>query len=304
MPSLKQINTKIASIKGTRRIMSAMKLIAAGKMQRTQVALKAHRVYVDAYTRVARGVLGSCGPDAHPLLSRPSGDGKTHLVFLTSDRGLCGNYNNVLIKGLDSFLADRGFGGDDVKLTFIGNKGKNFFGARGFELGSYYTGVSEKNCGEVADEISSLVSKEFAAGETGGAVLVHSAFISALSRETVFETLLPLEIEAGEEGGEPEEPGEPEPGEPAPAVFEPSKRGILDGLIPEYLRMRVEKAILESLTSEHSARMTAMESATNNADELIRDLTLLFNKTRQAIITTELMDIVNGTEALREGGND
>lgn len=303
MPSLKQINTKIASIKGTRRIMSAMKLIAAGKMQRTQAALKAHRVYVDAYTRVARGVLGSCGPDAHPLLSRPSGDGKTHLVFLTSDRGLCGNYNNVLIKGLDSFLADRGFGGDDVKLTFIGNKGKNFFGARGFELGSYYTGVSEKNCGEVADEISSLVSKEFAAGETGGAVLVHSAFISALSRETVFETLLPLEIEAGEEGGEPE-PGEPEPGEPAPAVFEPSKRGILDGLIPEYLRMRVEKAILESLTSEHSARMTAMESATNNADELIRDLTLLFNKTRQAIITTELMDIVNGTEALREGGND
>ncbi|MCY4042814.1 MAG: ATP synthase F1 subunit gamma [Candidatus Dadabacteria bacterium] len=293
MPSLKQINTKIASIKGTRRIMSAMKLIAAGKMQRTQAALKAHRVYVDAYTRVARGVLGSCGPDAHPLLSRPSGNGKTHLVFLTSDRGLCGNYNNVLIKGLDSFLADRGFGGDDVKLTFIGNKGKNFFGARGFELGSYYTGVSEKNCGEVADEISSLVSKEFAAGETGEAVLVHSAFISALSRETVFETLLPLEIEAGEEGGEP-----------APAVFEPSKRGILDGLIPEYLRMRVEKAILESLTSEHSARMTAMESATNNADELIRDLTLLFNKTRQAIITTELMDIVNGTEALREGGND
>ena len=293
MPSLKQINTKIASIKGTRRIMSAMKLIAAGKMQRTQAALKAHRVYVDAYTRVARGVLGSCGPDAHPLLSRPSGNGKTHLVFLTSDRGLCGNYNNVLIKGLDSFLADRGFGGDDVKLTFIGNKGKNFFGARGFELGSYYTGVSEKNCGEVADEISSLVSKEFAAGETGEAVLVHSAFISALSRETVFETLLPLEIEAGEEGGEP-----------APAVFEPSKQGILDGLIPEYLRMRVEKAILESLTSEHSARMTAMESATNNADELIRDLTLLFNKTRQAIITTELMDIVNGTEALREGGND
>ena len=293
MPSLKQINTKIASIKGTRRIMSAMKLIAAGKMQRTQAALKAHRVYVDAYTRVARGVLGSCGPDAHPLLSRPSGNGKTHLVFLTSDRGLCGNYNNVLIKGLDSFLADRGFGGDDVKLTFIGNNGKNFFGARGFELGSYYTGVSEKNCGEVADEISSLVSKEFAAGETGEVILVHSAFISALSRETVFETLLPLEIEAGEEGGEP-----------APAVFEPSKQGILDGLIPEYLRMRVEKAILESLTSEHSARMTAMESATNNADELIRDLTLLFNKTRQAIITTELMDIVNGTEALREGGND
>lgn len=292
MPSLKQINTKIASIKGTRRIMSAMKLIAAGKMQRTQSALKAHRVYVDAYTRVARGVLGSCGPDAHPLLSRPSGNGKTHLVFLTSDRGLCGNYNNVLIKGLDSFLADRGFGGDDVKLTFIGNKGKNFFGARGFELGSYYTGVSEKNCAGVADEISSLVSKEFAAGETGEAILVHSAFISALSRETVFETLLPVEIEAGGEGGEP-----------APAVFEPSKPGILDGLIPEYLRMRVEKAILESLTSEHSARMTAMESATNNADELIRDLTLLFNKTRQAIITTELMDIVNGTEALREGGN-
>lgn len=292
MPSLKQINTKIASIKGTRRIMSAMKLIAAGKMQRTQAALKAHRVYADAYARVARGVLGSCEPGAHPLLSRPSGGGKPHIVFLTSDRGLCGNYNNVLIKALDAFLEDRG----GAKLTFVGNKGKNFFGPRGFELGSYYTGVSEKNCAGVADEISSMVSKEFAAGETGEVTLVHSAFISALSRETVFETLLPVEIEgAGQEGDE-------EP--PAPAVFEPSKRGILDGMLPEYLRMRVERAILESLTSEHSARMTAMESATGNADELISDLTLLFNKTRQAIITTELMDIVNGTEALREGGND
>lgn len=292
MPSLKQINTKIASIKGTRRIMSAMKLIAAGKMQRTHAALKAHRVYVDAYTQVARGVLGSCEPDAHPLLSRPSGNGKAHLVFLTSDRGLCGNYNNVLIKGLDLFLAEKGYGGGDAKLTFIGNKGKNFFGARDFELGSYYTGVSEKNCAEVADEISSLISKEFVAGETDEVILVHSAFMSALSRETVFETLLPVEIDAGGED------------EPAPAVFEPSKQGILDGLIPEYLRMRIEKAILESLTSEHSARMTAMENATSNADELIGDLTLLFNKTRQAIITTELMDIVNGTEALREGGND
>ena len=291
MPSLKQINTKIASIRGTRRIMSAMKLIAASKMQRTQSALRAHRAYAQSYTHVARGILKSCEPEAHPLLARPAGEGKTHIVFLTSDRGLCGNYNNVLIKGLDAFMAERGFDKNSVKLTFVGNKGKTFFSPRGFSLGSYYTGVSERNCAEIAGEIAYVVSREFTGGEADEVVLVHSSFISALSRETMFETLLPLEIE--EEDG----------GEFSDTLFEPSKQDILDSLIPEYLRIRVEKAILESLTSEHSARMTAMENATNNADELIGDLTLLFNKTRQAIITTELMDIVNGTEALRDGGD-
>ncbi|WP_462137890.1 ATP synthase F1 subunit gamma [Candidatus Mycalebacterium sp.] len=292
MPSLKQINTKIISAKGTRRIMSAMKLIAAVKLQRTQSLLKSHRVYVEAYEKIASGVLSVCEPDEHPLLYRPEEPKRGHVVFLTSDRGLCGNFNNVLIKRLDAMISERGFGKEDLKMTFLGNKGRDFFSPSGFLQGSYYTGVNEENYTDIAGELASLLSKEFSERETDEVVLVHSNFISALSRQTVFETVLPVEI-----------PPAPE-GETQDCIFEPSRREIVNDLIPSSLRLRIESAVLESLTSEHAARMTAMENATNNADELIKNLTLLFNKTRQAIITTELMDIVNGTEALREGGEN
>lgn len=292
MPSLKQINTKIISAKGTRRIMSAMKLIAAVKLQRTQSLMKSHRVYVEAYEKIASGVLNACEPDMHPLLYRPEESKRAHMVFLTSDRGLCGNFNSMLIKGLDAMVSERGFGRENLKMTFLGNKGRDFFAPRGFLQGSYYTGVNEENYAGIAGELASLLSKEFSEKETDEVILVHSNFVSALSRRTVFETVLPVEIPPA-----PEE-------EAQQCIFEPSREKIISDLIPGSLRLRIERAVLESLTSEHAARMTAMENATNNTDELIKNLTLLFNKTRQAIITTELMDIVNGTEALREGGED
>ena len=271
--------------------MSAMKLIAAVKLQRTQSLLKSHRVYVDAYEKIAVGVLGTCEPDMHPLLFYPERKTRAHIVFLTSDRGLCGNFNSFLIKGLDSMLGERSFDKENLKMTFLGNKGRDFFSPHGFAQGSYYTGVNEDNYAEIADELSSLLSKEFSEKQTDEVILVHSSFVSVLSRETAFETLFPIEIQKGQQAA-----GDP--------VFEPSKEKIVNDLIPGYLRLKMEKAILESLASEHAARMAAMENATSNADELVKKLTLLFNKTRQTIITTELMDIVNGTEALRKGGND
>lgn len=272
-------------------MMSAMKLIAAVKLQRAQSLLKSHRVYIDAYGKIAAGVLDTCEPEMHPLLFRPEERRKVHMVFLTSDRGLCGNFNSVLTKALDSMLKEREFDKENLKMTFIGNKGRNFFSPYGLPQGAFYTGVNEGNYVEIAEDLTSLLSKEFAERRTDEVMVVHSGFISALSRQTVFETVLPLEIPSDirDEGDR---------------LFEPSKEEILDELIPNYVRLRMEKSLLESLASEHSSRMTAMESATNNADELIKSLTLLFNKTRQAIITAELMDIVNGTEALREGGND
>ncbi len=273
--------------------MSAMKLIAAVKLQRAQSLLKSHRVYADAYTKIAAGVLNTCEPEMHPLLLRPEEKKKAHIVFLTSDRGLCGNFNSVLIKGLGSMLNERAFDKDGLKLTFLGNKGKDHFSRYGFSHGAYYTGVNEDNCAEIAGELSALFSKEFVERRTDEVIVVHSSFISTLSRQTVFETVLPLEI-----------PSDDDVRDLGDCIFEPSKEKIVDDLIPGYLKLRMEKAVLESLTSEHAARMTAMESATNNADDLIKNLTLLFNKTRQAIITTELMDIVNGTEAQKEGGND
>lgn len=292
MASLKQISAKINSAKGTRRMLSAMKLIAAVKLQRAQSLLKSHRVYVDAYGKVAAVVLNSCEPDMHPLLFRPREKKRAHIVFLTSDRGLCGNFNSVLVKGLDSVLNERNFDGEDLKITFLGNKGRDHFSSYGFSQGIYHTGVNEDNCAEIADELASAVSGEFAERRTDEVIVVHSSFVSALSRKTVFETVLPLEIPPVDGDGAGD------------CLFEPSKEKMLDELVPGYLKLRFERAMLESLASEHAARMTAMESATNNTDELIKNLTLSFNKKRQAIITTELMDIVNGTEALRQGGDD
>ncbi len=272
--------------------MSAMKLIAAVKLQRAQSLLKSHRVYFGAYEKITSEVIRVCEPDMHPLLFSPENRKRAHIVFLTSDRGLCGNFNSVLIRGFESMLKERGFDEENLKITFVGRKGRDFFSPRSFPQGAYYKGVNEGNYTEVARELATLLSGEFSENQTDEVVIVHSNFVSALSRQTVFETVLPFEF--------PEERN----AEFTDRIFEPSLEKIVSELVPGYLKLRIEKAVLESLTSEHSARMTAMESATSNADELIKNLTLLFNKTRQAMITTELMDIVNGTEALREGGDD
>lgn len=158
-----------------------------------------------------------------------------------------------------------------------------------------YIGVNERNFGEVSGKIASDLTKEFIKGETDEIILVYNYFKSAISQVITFERLLPIEPEDKNEGGDSES---------VDYLYEPTRRDVLKYVLPKYIEVRVERAILETVTSEHAARMAAMENATRNASDVIRRLTLLFNKTRQATITKELMDIVNGTEALRKGGMD
>lgn len=294
MASLRQIKSKISSVKGTRRIMSAMKLISAVKLKRAQDLLVAYRPYSDAIQEITLNVAKRCEPKWNPLLKRPEQRNKLHLVFMTSDRGLCGSFNSNLIRKLETYVVTEGKRYEEIKYTFLGRRGRDHFLRSDVNMADSFTGITERNYDEIAEKVAAELTEEFIKGKSDEIILVYNYFRSALTQVMVYEKLLPIEPEAEED-------------EDAPKIdylYEPSREAVLQKLLTSYIKVRVQRAIQESLTSEHASRMTAMENATSNADDVIKKLTLLANKTRQAMITTELMDIVNGTEALRKGGAD
>lgn len=294
MASLRQIRSKIKSVKGTRRIMSAMKLISAVKLRRAQELLLSFRPYSDAFMEITKNLARRCDPERHPLLRRPEQIKRLHLVFMTSDRGLCGSFNSNLIRKLETYLVTDAKKYEEIKFTFIGRRGRDHFSRNKITGVENYTGINERNYKEIAEKVASELVSEYVREETDEIILVYNYFRSALTQVMVYERILPIEYEADTK----------DESRPIDYLYEPTREAVLKKLLTNYVRVRVERAIEESLTSEHASRMTAMENATSNADDVIKKLTLLANKTRQAMITTELMDIVNGTESLRKGGAD
>jgi F-type H+-transporting ATPase subunit gamma len=294
MASLRQIKSKISSVKGTRRIMSAMKLISAVKLKRAQDLLVAYRPYSDAIQEITLNVAKRCEPKWSPLLKRPEERNKLHLVFMTSDRGLCGSFNSNLIRKLETYVVTEGKRYEEIKYTFLGRRGRDHFLRSNVNMADSFIGITERNYDEIAEKVAAELTEEFIKGKSDEIILVYNYFRSALTQVMVYEKLLPIEPEAEED----------EDATKIDYLYEPSREAVLQKLLTSYIKVRVQRAIQESFTSEHASRMTAMENATSNADDVIKKLTLLANKTRQAMITTELMDIVNGTEALRKGGAD
>jgi F-type H+-transporting ATPase subunit gamma len=293
MASLRQIRRKIGSVKGTQRIMKAMKLISVVRLQRAQGILQAYRPYSNTFGEIVRNLALRCDPQWHPLLRRPEENKRLRLVFMTSDRGLCGSFNSNLIRKIETYLVTDAKAYEQVTFTLIGKRGRDHFGRRNAQAERSYTGVNERNFSDISTEIADALIKGFVKGECDEVILVFNYFRSALSQIITFERLLPM--------------GPANTNSDSNTVdylYEPGRTEVLKYVLPKYVEVHVERAILESITSEHAARMAAMENATRNADAVIRRLTLLFNKTRQALITKELMDIVNGTEALRKGGID
>jgi len=296
MPSLRQIKTKISSVTGTRRIMSAMKLISAVKLQRVQGMLLSSRPYSDSFKEVAEGIASRCERKWHPLLRKSENGRRLHVVFMTSDRGLCGSFNSSLIRKVETFLVTDGSKYDDVTFRFVGRRGRDHFLRNGVKMVDSHTGLTDRTYSEVSKAISDALIEEYSRGDMDEVLVVYNYFISALNQVITFEKLLPVEPsqEVPDDGGEG--------ARLIDYIYEPDRVGVLDAVLPEYVKARIDRAIFETVTSEHAARMAAMDSATRNADTVVNGLTLLYNKTRQAYITTELMDIVNGTEALRKGG--
>jgi len=288
MPSLRDIKRKITSVKKTQQITKAMKMVAAAKLRRAQDRVIAARPYARKMLAVIANLAGRVERAQHPLLAKREPK-QVKLLVLTSDRGLCGAYNtNILRKAVEAvkqFKAE----GKDVKVNVVGRKGRDFFRKRpGYTLGKVWSELGMIDYEKAADVGKNIVER-FAAGETDEVYLLYNEFKSVMQQKFTLEKLLPVEP-----------PAETDPFTAAvDYLYEPSAEAILSSILPKHIEVQVYRSMLESQASEMGSRMTAMDSATRNARDMIERLTLKFNKQRQAAITKEISEIVGGAEALK-----
>jgi F-type H+-transporting ATPase subunit gamma len=291
VPSLRDIRNRIGSVKSTRQITKAMKMVAAAKLRRAQDAVLKTRPYAVLLDKALERVAARAAGDesvAHPLLAAPRDGKKAEVVVITSDRGLAGGFNSNICRRTQRFLTESGDRFTRIELATIGRKGRDFFRARKLEVRKDFTGVHSALDYAKAEAIAAEYTERFLAGEVDAVFLAYNEFKTAITQKPVVVQLLPID---------------PPPGaEAAPAIdfkYEPSREALLGTLLPRHVAMQVWRALLESAASEHGARMSAMESATKNAEEMIGMLTLQYNRARQAYVTKELMEIVSGAEALK-----
>lgn len=282
MPSLKQTRKRIASVRNTQQITKAMKMVSAAKLRRAQEAVEKARPYSTRLDELLASVAANAGEGSHPFLE-PGADRPAEVIVITSDRGLCGGYNTNLIKAAEAFL--RSEAGRDATIVACGRRGHDYF-RRHHEDRITMRHVNRPFDLGLAREVAAEVARRFRAGEVGSVYLVSSRFRSAISQAPAVQRLLPVERSEGGDGG-------------TDYVFEPDPAALLATLLERYIDTTIFQAFLEANASEHGARMTAMDSATRNASEMIGRLTLQMNRVRQAAITTELMEIVGGAEALK-----
>ena len=299
MANLKDIRKRINSVRNTQQITKAMKMVAAAKLRRAQDAAMEARAYSSGIERMLEEVMGrGIEPDApapHALLEKRDPLRHVKLIVMTSDRGLCGGFNSNILRRAGRFLFDGADLHETITAATIGRKGFEHFRRRpSVRQGTHHPGVFEELRFERAEKIcEDLRQRYLSPDEDLDAVfLLYNHFVSVINQRVTLKQLLPIE---------PPKPLENEGATAKSGVdfrYEPSREDVLDALLPRYLSTQVWHALLESLASEHAARMTAMDSATRNAGDMIDSLTLLANRTRQAAITTELVEIVSGAEAL------
>jgi F-type H+-transporting ATPase subunit gamma len=285
MASLKIIRKRIASVKSTQQITKAMKMVAAAKLRRAQEAAQRARPYAEKLAALLQTLAARAGEDAHPLLAARPAEQRIDVIVVTSDRGLCGGYNAGLIRRTEQFLGTRRDA--QVRLTAVGNKGYLYFRKRAVGVAEQHVQMHAGPDHALALQLASRVARDFVAGETDAVYLVYSGFRSALSQVPTVEQLLP--VVATPSGDQVM----------LDYIYEPDPLTLLDRLLRQYITTLIDRAFLESIASEQGARMTAMESATTNARDMIGRLTLEMNRARQAAITKELMEIVGGAEALK-----
>lgn len=296
MPSLKSLRVRIASVKSTQKITSAMKMVAAAKLRRAQEQAEAARPYAERMARMLGSLAGSLGDasGASPLLVGSGKEGVHLIVVATSDRGLCGAFNSSIVRGARQRIRQLQNEAKSVKILCVGRKGRDQL-RRDFgrlivetidEVGKRKLSYSD------ARRIAGKVTAMFGAGEFDVCTIIYNRFKSAISQIVTHQQLIPFPVAAGEGGaGVPTQSG-------AIYEYEPAEEEILAALLPRNLEVQIYRALLENAASEQGARMSAMDSATRNAGDMIRRLTLNYNRTRQAAITKELIEIISGAEAV------
>jgi len=297
--NLKAIRKRIVTVKSTQKITRAMKMVAGARLNRAQQRIVSMRPYAVKTGQVLAEVTaaanrrleeggGGLDPD-HPLLARRP-EKRVLMLVITSDRGLCGAFNTNILRLAERQWREREADGQTVRMAVIGRKGRDFLKRRNAPVDHVFSGVWDQLDLDQAVNVARIVLKPFLAGEVDAIYLVYNEFKSAMSQQVVSEALFPLPLQEDEATAAPFD---------REFVFEPNKEALLERLVPMYVGISVLRALLESMASELGARMTAMDSATKNASEMIDRLTLAYNRARQAAITTELMEIIGGAEALK-----
>ena len=288
MANLRAIRKRISSVKSTQQITRAMKMVSAAKLRRAQDGINAARPYARKMREVVTAVAGRAGSDAHPLLAAREAK-KLALLVVTSDRGLCGSFNSGLTRAVYRFLNEHRGEYEEITLFVVGRKGRDFFRRREIPIRKELLGVLGSVSRHHAETIANDLVGGFLAGEFDEVQIAFNEFRSAISQVVRFEKMFPIALESSGKTG----------GDEVDYLYEPSREQILATLLPKYVETMIFRILLESVAGEHGARMTAMDSATNNSVDMIARLTLQMNRARQATITTELTEIVSGAEALK-----
>ncbi|HUK55103.1 MAG TPA: ATP synthase F1 subunit gamma [Nitrospiria bacterium] len=288
MPSLQHIRRKISSVKSTQKITKAMKMVAAAKFKRAQDRILSARPYAQKMAAVLKGLSRGVNRDLHPLLRRRSAR-KVELLVITADRGLCGAFNANILRRAQEFIREKRAAGLEVGVSVVGRKARDFFRRRGTVPRGTWVQIFDRLGYAHGAEIGRDLSAQYAGVAFDELYLLYNEFKSVMQQRVAVEKLFPIE---------PPETAEAVTGD---YLYEPDETAVLVRLLPKYIEVQVFRALLESAAGELGARMTAMDAASRNAGELIRKMTLVYNKTRQAVITKELMDIVGGAEAMRGG---
>lgn len=299
MATLKDIQRKIGAVKKTQKITKAMNMVAASKLRGAQEKMEAFRPYASKFAEVLGSLAERIGADEEhlPPLLAPREEIKTvDLLLMTSDRGLCGSFNTNLIAKAEKFLKEKADQGIEVRLICMGRKGRDYFRRRKYNILSDHIGIVGARFGfNVAVTAGQGLIDSFLGGETDEAYMIFSEFVSMARQTPTVQQLLPIAAVEQVEGTQEAE----DVGYVPEHICEPPAEELMAELLPKQVYVQVFSGLLETSTSEHAARMAAMDNATNNCKEMITSLTLIYNKARQAAITAELMDIVGGAEALK-----
>ena len=293
MPNLKELKNRISSVKSTRKITSAMKMVAASKLRRAQELAESSRVYADSLSFILSSLAGNTknSSDLPEILTGRENSKISLLIINSSDRGLCGGFNSNLFRNAKKWISDQQGQGKSVKIMTVGKKASSFYKKTDLDIVASFEDLNSNDRQlQVSEEIKNKIMELFESNEIDEVSILFNKFVSAISQEPTYQSLIPLSNdETSEEESEANN---------SVFEFEPDKNELLEYLVPRNFLTQIYRSVLESSASEHAARMTSMDNATRNAGDMIDRLTLTYNRTRQAFITKELIEIISGAEAV------
>lgn len=288
----KDLKRRIRSVSNTKQLTRAMKMVSAAKLRRAQEQMMSSRPYADGLRRMMATLARRVSPELHPLLAEREEVGKVDLVVITGDKGLCGAFNANVLKRAESVRKEHEQAGHEVRLLLLGKKGADFYKARPHvEVFDKHTDISRGVDYTLASDVAEQLSHRFVTGETDHVELVYNRFKTTISQTLTRETLVPVSAFADSEDDEEDDSN-------VELIYEPDANTLMQNLVPRFVSFELYQAMLESVASEHGARMAAMDNATRAAEDMIDELTLKMNRARQAAITTEIIEVVSGAEAL------